>query len=201
MAKITSSSKQEKTNNWTRHGLWAEELELLYSIVRSTELEETIKWGGPCFTINGKNVLGIGGFKSYVGIWFHQGVFLKDLQKVLVNASEEKTKALRQWRFQSVKEIKPKLVKAYVLEAIENAKAGKELKPEKKKTGDLPEELKSAFKKEKILQSNFSQLTPFKQREYIDYILDAKQEKTRIVRVEKSIPLILEGKGLNDKYR
>jgi uncharacterized protein YdeI (YjbR/CyaY-like superfamily) len=201
MAKSPSTSKQEKTNNWTRSGLWAEELELLYSIVRSTELEETIKWGGPCFTINGKNVLGIGGFKSYVGIWFHQGVFLKDPQKVLVNASEEKTKALRQWRFQSINEIKPKLVKAYVLEAIENAKAGKELKPEKKKTGDLPEELKSALKKEKKLQSNFSQLTPFKQREYIDYILDAKQEKTRIARVEKSIPLILEGKGLNDKYR
>jgi uncharacterized protein YdeI (YjbR/CyaY-like superfamily) len=199
MAKSPSTSKQEKTNNWTRSGLWAEELELLYSIVRSTELEETIKWGGPCFTINGKNVLGIGGFKSYVGIWFHQGVFLKDPQKVLVNASEEKTKALRQWRFQSINEIKPKLVKAYVLEAIENAKAGKELKPEKKKTGDLPEELKSALKKEKKLQSNFSQLTPFKQREYIDYILDAKQEKTRIARVEKSIPLILEGKGLNDK--
>lgn len=201
MAKTTSSSKQEKTNNWTRSGLWAEELELLYSIVRSTELEETIKWGGPCFTINGKNVLGIGGFKSYVGIWFNQGVFLKDPQKVLVNASEEKTKALRQWRFQSIKEINPKLVKAYVQEAIENAKAGKELKPEKKKTGEIPAELQSALKKDKKLNASFSNLTPFKQREYIEYISDAKQEKTRIARVEKSAPLILEGKGLNDKYR
>jgi uncharacterized protein YdeI (YjbR/CyaY-like superfamily) len=81
MAKTSSKQKKEITINWTRPDLWVEELELLYSIVRSTELEETVKWGGPCFTINGKNVLGIGGFKSYVGIWFHQGVFLKDPKK------------------------------------------------------------------------------------------------------------------------
>jgi uncharacterized protein YdeI (YjbR/CyaY-like superfamily) len=118
-----------------------------------------------------------------------------------VNASEEKTKALRQWRFQSIKEINPKLVKAYILEAIENAKAGKELKPEKKKNVKLPLELESALKKDKKLNTNFSSLTPYKQREYIDYILDAKQEKTRNARIEKSIPLILAGKGLNDKYR
>lgn len=201
MAKTSAASKQVKTNNWIQPDLWAEELELLYSIVRSTELEETIKWGGPCFTINGKNVLGIGGFKSYVGIWFNQGVFLKDPQKVLVNASEGKTKALRQWRFQSKKEINPKLVKAYILEAIENAKQGKELKPEKKETGELPDELKSVLKKDKKLNTEFSALSPFKQREYIEYIADAKQEKTRIARVEKSVPLILQGKGLNDKYR
>lgn len=201
MAKITSSSKQEKTNNWTRSGLWAEELELLYSIVRDTELEETVKWGGPCFTIGGKNVLGIGAFKSYVGIWFHQGVFLKDAKKVLVNASEGKTRALRQWRFQSKKEINPKLIKAYIVEAIENAKGGKELKPEAKKTSALPDELKSALKKDKKLNSMFLALTPFRQREYIDYILAAKQEKTRIARVEKSLPLIQDGKGLNDRYR
>ncbi len=201
MAKITSSSKQEKTNNWTRSGLWAEELELLYSIVRDTELEETVKWGGPCFTIGGKNVLGIGAFKSYVGIWFHQGVFLKDAKKVLVSASEGKTRALRQWRFQSKKEINPKLIKAYIVEAIENAKEGKELKPEAKKKSALPDELKSALKKDKKLNSMFLALTPFRQREYIDYILAAKQEKTRIARVEKSLPLIQDGKGLNDRYR
>lgn len=201
MAISPSISKQEKTNNWTRSGLWAEELELLYTIVRSTELEETIKWGGPCFTINGKNVLGIGGFKSYVGIWFHQGVFLKDPKKVLVNASAEKTKALRQWRFQSKKEMDPKLIKAYILEAIENAKGGKDLKPERKKNAEIPHELESALLKDKKLNSSFNLLTPFKQREYTEYISDAKQEKTRIARVEKSIPLILAGKGLNDKYR
>ncbi|MBI3135295.1 MAG: YdeI/OmpD-associated family protein [Bacteroidetes bacterium] len=180
---------------------WIEELELLYSIIRSTELEETIKWGGPCFTINGKNVLGLGGFKSYVGIWFHQGVFLKDPLNVLVNASEGKTKGLRQWRFQSKKDINPKQVKAYVLEAIENAKAGKEIKPEKKKTIEIPAELKNALTKDKKMNAVFAILTPFKQREYVEYIAEAKQEKTRLARIEKITPMIHAGKGLNDKYR
>lgn len=200
---MAKSGKKEKTtmSSMFRPELWAEELEILFNIVRNTELEETTKWGGPCFVINGKNVLGVGGFKSYVGIWFYQGVFLKDPLKVLVNASDGKTKGLRQWRFQSKKEINPKQVKAYVLEAIENAKAGKEIKPEKKKTGELPDELKSVLKKDKKLNDNFKALTPFKQREYIEYISEAKQEKTRISRVEKSVPLILKGKGLNDRYR
>lgn len=180
---------------------WAEEIEILYSIIRSTDLVETTKWGGPCFTINGKNVLGIGGFKSYLGIWFYQGVFLKDAKNVLINASEGKTKALRQWRFNSKDEIDSKLVKSYILEAIENAKAGKELKPEKKLTGTMPDELANALKKNKKLKSNFESLTPFKQREYIAYISEAKQEKTRQTRAEKSIILIGQGKGLNDKYR
>lgn len=180
--------------------LWEEELELLYSIVRSTELVEETKWGGPCFTLNGKNVLGIGGFKSYVGIWFHQGVFLKDPLKVLITASEGKTRALRQWRFQSKKDINTKQVKAYVQEAIDNAKAGRELKPEKKNV-PFPEELKHVLQKNKKLNTNFAALTPFKQREFMEYIGEAKREETRLARVEKSIPLILEGKGLNDKYR
>ena len=180
---------------------WQEELDLLFTIIRETELVEETKWGAPCFTIDGKNVLGVGGFKSYVGIWFHQGVFLKDPLKVLINASEGKTKALRQWRFQSKKEINPGQVKAYILEAIDNARAGKVIKPEKKKSVEMPSELKTVLAKDKKLQQNFTALTPFKQREYMEYIGDAKQEKTRLTRLEKSIVLINEGKGLNDKYR
>lgn len=180
---------------------WAEELDLLYNIIRKTELVEETKWGGPCFTLNGKNVLGLGGFKSYVGIWFHQGVFLKDPKKVLVNASEGKTKALRQWRFQSKKEIDAKLVTQYIEEAISNARTGKELKPEKKENVKVPAELEILLKKNKKAKSIFESLTPFKQREYNDYISEAKQEKTRLSRAEKSLELILQGKGLNDKYR
>lgn len=200
MAKLKTESKKPLTVMIQKNH-WIEELELLYSIIRSTELEETIKWGGPCFTINGKNVLGLGGFKSYVGIWFHQGVFLKDPLNVLVNASEGKTKGLRQWRFQSKKDINPKQVKAYVLEAIENAKAGKEIKPEKKKTIEIPAELKNALTKDKKMNAVFAILTPFKQREYVEYIAEAKQEKTRLARIEKITPMIHAGKGLNDKYR
>lgn len=202
MAKKIAKIKESKGMSMIHQAeKWAEEIEILYSIIRSTDLVETTKWGGPCFTINGKNVLGIGGFKSYLGIWFYQGVFLKDAKNVLINASEGKTKALRQWRFNSKDEIDSKLVKSYILEAIENAKAGKELKPEKKLTGTMPDELANALKKNKKLKSNFESLTPFKQREYIAYISEAKQEKTRQTRAEKSIILIGQGIGLNDKYR
>jgi uncharacterized protein YdeI (YjbR/CyaY-like superfamily) len=195
------AKKKPITNLFTRASLWEEELEILFQIVRNTELEETTKWGGPCFVINGKMVLGIGGFKSYVGIWFYQGVFLKDKYKVLVTASEGITKALRQWRFQSKSEIDVKKVKAYVLEAIQNAKDGKELKPEKKKSLVVPIELVNALKADKKLNDNFKALSPFKQREYAEFIESAKREETKLARIKKSIPLIILGKGLNDKYR
>jgi len=98
---------------------WRPELERLREVLTSTELEETVKWGGPCYTLDGKNIVGMGAFKSYVGLWFHQGALLSDPEGMLVNASEGKTKALRQWRFTSGKDIKPRLIKKYVNEAIE----------------------------------------------------------------------------------
>lgn len=195
------AKKKEITNLFTRADKWTEELEILFDIVRKTELIETTKWGGPCFVINNQMVLGIGGFKSYVGLWFYQGVFLKDKYKVLINANEGVTKALRQWRFYSKTEIDAKKVKEYILEAIQNAKDGKELKPQKKKDIELPKELVIALKSDKKLGSQFKSLPPFKQREYAEFIESAKREETRLTRVQKSIPLIIAGKGLNDKYR
>ncbi len=179
---------------------WAEELMLLRSILLTTELKEEVKWGGPIYTLNGKNVVGIGAFKAYVGLWFHQGVFLKDEAGVLVNAAEGKTKGLRQWRFQSMGEIDPKLVSKYVEEAIENQKAGKEIKPEPKKEVEFAEELAAALKDD-ALRKAFEALTAAAQREYKEYIQAAKRPETRVKRVEKITPLILEGVGLNDKYR
>ena len=87
------------------HPNWEKELLLLREILCSGDVEETLKWGMPTYTVNKKNVAGMGAFKSYVGIWFHQGVFLKDEAKKLINAQEGKTKGLRQWRFSSLKEI------------------------------------------------------------------------------------------------
>ena len=182
------------------HPEWQTELILLRDILVESELEETVKWGAPCYTINGKNVIGIGAFKSYVGLWFHQGVFLKDPEKVLINAQEGTTKALRQWRFNELSEIDAKLVQQYIEEAIANQKAGKEIKPETKKF-DMPAELKAALANDTNLKARFDGLTLYKQNEYLEHIGSAKQEKTRISRLEKSIPLILEGKGLHDKYR
>ena len=180
---------------------WVEELMLLRDIILSTGLKEEIKWGGPIYTLDGKNVLAIGGFKNYFTIWFHNGAFLSDPEKVLVNASEGRTRGLRQWRFSSKKEIKPALIKKYVKEAIENEKAGKRIKPEKKEAIPVPGEFQSIFKKDKQLKEAFAKLTPFRQREYLEYVAEAKTEETRLRRVDKSIPNIKKGIGLNDKYR
>jgi uncharacterized protein YdeI (YjbR/CyaY-like superfamily) len=180
---------------------WVNELMLLREIILSCGLNEEIKWGGPIYTLDGKNVLSIGSFKHFFTMWFHQGVFLSDPKKVLINAGEGRTRGLRQWRFTSKEEINTTLVKKYVQEAVKNAKAGKEIKPEKKATLPLPSELKAAFTKNKIAQASFEELTPGKQREYIEYISEAKGEETRLRRVQKSLPIIISGLGLNDKYK
>lgn len=180
---------------------WKEALEILRSIMLTTEMKETIKWGVPVYTINDKNVIGIGAFKSYVGIWFYQGVFLEDKAKKLLNAQEGKTKGLRQWRFNSTDDIDKKMILQYVTEAIRNQKDGKEIKPERSKTIEIPSELLTALNANDNLKKSFEQLTPFKQREYSEYIATAKREATRITRLEKINPMILDGIGLNDKYR
>ncbi len=174
---------------------------VLREILLSTELQETVKWGGPVYTINDKNVVGIGAFKSYAGLWFYQGVFLKDEAGVLINASEGMTKALRQWRFTSVDEINDELVLKYINEAIQNQKEGKELKPDRNKPVVIPEELKLALAEDSELESCFNRFTPGKKREFAEYVASAKLAETRFARVQKVIPMILENTGLNDKFR
>jgi uncharacterized protein YdeI (YjbR/CyaY-like superfamily) len=101
---------------------WRESLELLRSILLAEGLTETIKWGGPVYTSGSKNIAGMAAFKNYVAVWFYQGALLKDEKNMLVNAQEGVTKALRQWRFESVQEIASNsdLLTKYILEAIEN---------------------------------------------------------------------------------
>ncbi len=183
-----------------KHPQWQEELILLRELMQSTEMNETVKWGAPVYTVNGKNVVGLGAFKSYVGIWFYQGVFLEDNQKVLINAQEGKTKAMRQWRFNSFDEIDQQLVLQYVQEAIQNQKDGKELKASKKPLV-VPPELEEAFLKDQLLANSFQSLTPGKQKEYAEYVSEAKRVETKLSRIGKITPMIIEGKGLNDKYK
>lgn len=183
------------------HAEWQDELQLLHELIQATGMQETIKWGAPVYTVDGKNVVGLGAFKSYVGIWFFQGVFLKDKQKKLVNAQEGTTKALRQWRFNSLDEIDAKLVTAYVKEAIANQQAGKEVKPERKTGVDIPPELKQALSGNAKLKQAFGKVTPGKQREFADYIASAKRDATKQIRLEKITPMILAGAGLYDKYK
>lgn len=196
---MTSSEKIDNFIDKNSH--WKEKLTLLRSIFNKTELLEEVKWSVPAYTINGNLVAGLGAFKNHYAIWFHQGVFLKDKHKKLVNAQEGITKALRQWRFTAEDKIDSKIVLAYINEAIENAKAGKKLKPQRKKELVLPFLLKDALNTNNELKSQFKNLTPGKQREYAEHISSAKREATQQSRLDKCLVLILEGKGLYNKYK
>nr|WP_321236799.1 DUF1801 domain-containing protein [uncultured Psychroserpens sp.] len=181
---------------------FAEELTVLRNIINTTELEETVKWSMPTYCLNGKNVLGIGAFKNHFCLWFHQGVFLKDSHQLLINAQENKTKALRQMRFDTKADINMSAVLAYVKEAIENQRLGREIKPTRKaKAVIVPKELKEVLKSNVELNTSFKSLTPGKQREYCDYISEAKREATKLSRLEKITPMIIQGVGLHDKYK
>jgi uncharacterized protein YdeI (YjbR/CyaY-like superfamily) len=190
----------DKKHVWDKVNQWEEELLFLKSIIDKTELVETIKWGGPIYVYNKKNVIGIGGFKNYFAIWFLNGVFLKDEKKRLINAQEDKTKSMRQWRFTSKDEVNEKEVLEYIHEAIENEKQGKVIKPSKKEA-IISELLDQEMAKNPALKEAFIKFSPYKQYEFLEYIETAKQEKTKLSRIEKVIPMILANVGLNDKYR
>jgi uncharacterized protein YdeI (YjbR/CyaY-like superfamily) len=171
-------------------------------ILLSTELEETIKWGAPCYTITNKNVIGIASFKEHMAVWFHQGVMLKDEKGKLVNAQEGKTKALRQWRIGYTETPDFKTLETYVYEAIDNQKNGRVLSPKKTlEVLDIPTLLSDEFSKNKDLEKHFKALSNYKQKEYCEHISSAKRETTKQKRLEKIIPMILENKGLHDKYK
>lgn len=194
--------EESKKNPWDKSAKWPEEMNLLRSLIAKTELEEMTKWGGPVYTLNKKNVLGVGGFKDYVALWFWNGVFLKDETKVLVNAKEGVTKGLRQWRFNSRDEIvkHEKLILQYLQEAIANEKAGLAIKPEKKETV-ISEFFQQQLDNDKVFAAAFEKFTPGKQREFLEHIDAAKREETKLQRIEKIKPMVLQGIGLNDKYR
>jgi uncharacterized protein YdeI (YjbR/CyaY-like superfamily) len=197
MKKVTSVEEYIETNE-----KWSDALAQLRGVLLQTELVETLKWSIPTYTINGKNVCGIGAFKNHFGVWFFQGVFLKDELGILRNAQEGKTKAMRQLNFKSIEEVDKKVLLQYVKEAIENQKAGKEVKPDRtKKETVIPSELQVEFDKNYELQSAFDSLSPYKQREYCDHIASAKREATKTSRLEKIKPMILQGVGLHDKYK
>ncbi len=181
---------------------WTQELNFLRSVLIELPFEETIKWSAPVYVYKGKNILGLSAFKNYCGLWFFQGHFLKDDEKVLVNAQEGKTKAMRQWRFDNLNDIDPDLVRKYALEAIQNSEDGKEIIPTRNtKPLIIPLELQSKFDSNEKLKASFEQLTLSKRREFADHITEAKREATKLKRLEKIIPMILNGIGLHDKYK
>ena len=201
MTKTAIASSDPRVDAYIKkHKQWQDALESLRKILLGCGLDETIKWGAPAYTWEDRLVVGLAAFKNHCALWFHQGVFLKDKQKQLVNAQDGRTRAMRQWRFVEDTRIDTQLVKAYVREAIANEQEGKKIKPEPK-TLVMPGELAQALQKNRPLQKAFAALTPGKQREYAEHIGSAKQEKTRKSRLEKATPMIIACVGLHDKYR
>lgn len=175
-------------------------LEMLRDIMLSTDMQETVKWGMPTYTINNKNVVGISAFKNHFGVWFFNGVFLTDPHQLLYNAQKGKTKGLRQLRFTDSKQIDKSIILAFVYEAIDNQRKGLEVKPTKKSL-IIPKELADVLLENRKLAGIFESLTHGKKREFAEYISTAKREETKLKRIEKIIPMILNNIGLNDKYR
>jgi uncharacterized protein YdeI (YjbR/CyaY-like superfamily) len=178
---------------------WQEEFKQLRIIILDCGLDEELKWGVPCYTFKQKNIVLIHGFKQYCAILFVKGALLNDARGVLIQQTEN-VQAARQIRFTNVQEIieLKTTLKAYILEAIELEQAG--VKVNYKKTQDylIPEEFQSKLDQIPTLKTAFESLTPGRQRAYIYYFSQPKQSKTRQARVEKNIPQILNGKGLND---
>lgn len=178
---------------------WQEGYKELREIALSFDLTEELKWGCPCYTIDKSNVFLIHGFKEYCALLFMKGAIMKDPKKILVQQTEN-VQSARQIRFANLEEIiKLKSVtKSYIKNAIEVEKSG--VKVEMKKTVEykMPEEFQSALNEMTELKTAFENLTPGRQKGYLLYFGSAKQAKTRNERVEKYIPKILDGKGLDD---
>ena len=178
---------------------WGEEFKKLRAIILECGLSEELKWGKPCYTFQNSNIVLIHGFKEYCALLFMKGALLKDAKGVLIQQTEN-VQAARQIRFANIREIAEMeaTLKAYIREAIEVEKAGLEVPYKKTSEFKMPEEFQNKFDENPRLKTAFNALTPGRQRGYLLYFSAAKQSKTRESRIEKSMPKILKGKGLDD---
>ena len=171
----------------------------LQEIAQSCGLTEKIKWGKPCYTLEGKNIVLIQRFNKYIALMFFKGALMKDPEDLLSRVGEH-MQAPRHLRFGDVAEVerlKP-TIKAYVEEAIELEKTGARVQLKKATDYKMPDELQAKLNANPTLKKAFAALTPGRQKGYIFQIAAAKQSATRASRVEKYTPQILDGKGLND---
>lgn len=178
---------------------WQEELEQLRTIILSCGLTEELKWGVPCYTFQKSNIVLIHTFKEYCAILFFKGALLNDPNGILIQQTKN-VQAARQVRFTNVREIvkMARILKAYIYEAIEVEKAGLKVPLKKSTEFAVAEEFQNKLNKMPALKKAFDTLTPGRQRAYLLHFSSPKQSKTREARVEKSVPQILDGKGLDD---
>lgn len=184
---------------FAKPGTWKKEIGKLRTIILGCGLDEELKWGSPCYTSGGANIVLIHVFKEYCAVLFFKGALLKDPEGILIQQTKN-VQAARQIRFTDLKQVTrlQSALKACIREAIQVEKSG--LKPEFKKTAEfeVPEEFVDKLDDVPNLKAAFDALTPGRQRGYLLYFTSAKQAKTREARIEKCIPGILKGKGLND---
>ena len=195
---MTKSEINPKVDAYlAREKTWREEFTALRAIMRDFDLSEEFKWGHPCYALDKTNIVLMHGFKEYCALLFFKGALMKDPSGILIQQTEN-VQAARQIRFTSADEIKrmANMLKSYVQEAIDVEKAG--LKVEFKKEFEIPEEFQSELDQRPDLKKAFEALTPGRQRAYILHFSGAKQAKTRQARIEKYIPQILDGKGIDD---
>lgn len=180
-------------------GKWQEAYQKLRTIVLECGLTEELKWGCPCYTSEKRNIVLIHGFKDYCALLFFKGALLKDPKGILIQQTEN-VQAARQMRFRSVREIAnlKTALKGYIKDAIQLEKAGKKVNLKKTSEFTMPGEFKTKLDEIEGLKKAFNALTPGRQRGYLVYFSSPKQSKTREARIEKSVPQILKGKGLND---
>lgn len=179
---------------------WKQGFDIIRKALAELGYKEEVKWGMPTYTLDGKNLIGLTGFKNHFGIWFHQGVFLSDPLNLLVNAQEGKTKGMRHIKFSDSSEVDMDALRPYLLETIKNHKEGKVVKITRKSSPlKMPQILADALQGKN--REAFEKLSTSKQNEYIEYVVTAKREPTKKSRIEKIIPMIINGIGLNDKYK
>jgi len=194
-------SKSNPDVDWffSKSKKWQEEVQKLRTIILDCPLTEELKWGCPCYTFKKSNIVLIHVFKEYCALLFFKGALLKDADGILIQQTEN-VQAGRQIRFTNVREITQMepLLKDYIHEAIDVEKAGLKVKLKKTSEFKIPEEFQKKLDAMPALKTAFDALTPGRQRGYLFYFSKAKQSKTRMSRVEKWLPQILKGKGLDD---
>jgi uncharacterized protein YdeI (YjbR/CyaY-like superfamily) len=178
---------------------WEAEIAAMRRVLAGVAMQEECKWGKPTYTVDGKNIVILQGFKEYFALGFFQGALLKDPKKVLVQLG--RVQAGRVMKFTSAKEITAQAarIRAYVREAIAVEKAGLRVTPKKTSDFPVPEELSERFRKDPRFKRAFEALTPGRQRGYLHHFAAAKQSATRTARIDKAMPAIFEGRGFLER--
>ncbi len=178
---------------------WKAEIAAMRRVLAGLPMHEECKWGKPTYTVGGKNVVIMQGFKDYFALGFFQGALLKDPKKILVQLGQ--VQAGRVMKFTSADEIKAKaaVITSYVRDAIAVEKAGLRTQPKQTSDYPVPDELTARFRADPTFKRAFKALTPGRQRGYLYHFAAAKQSATRVARIDKAVPAILAGRGFLER--